>query len=324
MSMKERLPGRFQELLEPQDLLRPESLHQSTLNTLVMLDKDFGMKAPRLNTPLVLYRWMRDLALPLEVFAGSQRLALKLGIDFLFGVSARSRTSIVLRYPEAQLMAVVVVVTKLLWPFDDIERHPHSATDLSAMALDWEKWAKIHSEQDDAQDSHSRLPFEQAFEFSEADCLAATDAKLDAYLDWFGDNIASEEIREHGRAGRDAEFRKVLFDMFPVPREDSETITLPQSTAEHTMDDRVREVQRALAPNRVVEHSHAAGDVVRPGSFYRRFRTVEELSGPVMAFYSKAAALAGLSLESMVQVAFLVERKLQRHEENLRKSARER
>ena len=38
-------------------------------------------------------------------------------------------------------------------------------------------------------------------------------------------------------------------------------------------------------------------------------------------FFDKAAKLAGLSLEGIVQAVFLTERKLQKHEESLRRAS---
>ena len=318
LGMREGMPGRYQELLEPQDLLRPESLHQTIRETLILLDSEFGMIVPALNVPLVLYRWVKDLALPIEVFAATQRLARALTMDIAFVFSGRASTSVVLRYPEAQLMALVLVATKLMFPFDDRERCPRSATDLSAFRLDWGVWTELQNSNHDSGQSH--LTFEQAFVFNESDVLEAADDKLDAYLHWCEGNVASEEVREKGRAGRDADFRRTLFKMFPTDSDRPKGKHTASSSLENHKDKRTRQVQSMLVPKQVWEMSEAPEKVRRAGSLYLRFRTVEELSGQARQFFEMAAKLAGLSLESMIQAVFMMERKVQKHEEYIRKT----
>ena len=58
----------------------------------------------------------------------------------------------------------------------------------------------------------------------------------------------------------------------------------------------------------------------RAGSFYRRHREVQDLEGPLKLLYELAAELAGVSLEGLTKAVFLTERKLQKHEEQLRKA----
>ena len=65
---------------------------------------------------------------------------------------------------------------------------------------------------------------------------------------------------------------------------------------------------------------HLLRQMARAGSFYRRHREAKELDGPVRLLYTKAAQLAGISLESMTKAVFLTERKLQMREESARKA----
>jgi hypothetical protein len=83
-------------------------------------------------------------------------------------------------------------------------------------------------------------------------------------------------------------------------------------------------VQQALRPKKIAVS--AVGDdgqrdeVARAGSFYRRHREAKELEGPARLLYTKAAELAGISLEGMTKAVFLTERKLQMREERARKA----
>lgn len=318
LGMRERLPPRYQFLLEPQDLLPPESLHKSILEVAMMLNKEFGMAVPPLNTPLVRYRWIQRLALPLEIFAGTQRLAKLLKIDQSSFIAAKSNRNVLLRYPEVQLMALVLVATKLLFPMDNIERKPFKPSDLYTLSLDWKVWAKLHESGTSSPDEQLDLGFQEAFRFDESDCMAASDQKLDAYLDWYENNIASEDVRDTGRTGQEIEFRKTLFQMFPLqPRQRRQ---VPDDMENPSMD-RLRRGQRSMFNERTTQATESK-NVKRIGSSYPHFKEAKDLSGPIKVLFEKAAGLAGLELESMVQAVLLTERKVQKFEEALRKTAK--
>ncbi|KAM0709362.1 hypothetical protein Q7P35_003400 [Cladosporium inversicolor] len=352
-NLRERLPGEFQVLLEPQTILQASSLHHRILELGVLLNAEFGMVIPAINHPLILYRWMQDLTLPIEVYAATQRLARILDIDFTLQLGGKTSSSRVLRYPEVQLMSLLVVSTKLFFPIDDIDRHPVSANDLSALEMDWSEWAAAQGPladggdesdiiQNSKHDASPDLTFPEAFSISESDCLAMGDEELDRYMDWYQDNLASENIREHGRADRDADFRRTLMRMFPTqpaPRptvssaaageskspgvgaDEGEDTSLARQASDTTQ--RLRRVQQALRLKKIAVS--AVGDdgrdeVARVGSFYRRHREAKDLDGPARLLYTKAAELAGISLESTTKAVFLTERKLQMREERARKA----
>jgi RNA polymerase I-specific transcription initiation factor RRN7 len=142
-----------------------------------------------------------------------------------------------LRCPEIRLMALVVIATKLLFPWDGRPRFPQSATDLSALEMDWTEWARVQragrrlsGRSAETTASDGPLRFEDAFNMTEEQSLALADERLDEYLDWYQSNLASDEVRQRGRAGKDAGFRKALFSMFPVPDLHAEKKRTPMRT----------------------------------------------------------------------------------------------
>ncbi|KAK5175574.1 uncharacterized protein LTR77_000713 [Saxophila tyrrhenica] len=310
--LRERLPPQYQRLLEPADLIKPEPLHEAVLETLSFLNKDFGMAVPSINVPLVVYRWMKDMLLPLEVFAGTQRLTSLLELEIKFDLSKISSRAL-LRYPEVQLMALIVVATKLLFPTGTKPFKTRAATDLSAVVFDWDSWLKLQEERKKEVDRKDNLTYAEAFEFDEDDCLNSSEDKLDAYLDWCEENIASEDIREHGRAGRDAVFRRALFEMFPLPgKRNSSATEIPAPPSTPPIG--------GLSTEARLTDEDAPRTMAEVGESYRRFRKLEDLSDTSKVLYEEAAKLACVSLEGMVQAVFLVERRLQKVEERLRRS----
>lgn len=323
LGMRERLPPRYQAQLEPQDLLKPTTV-QTEVVQLMNLNFDFGMSPPVLNLPLVRYRWVRELMLPIEVYAACQRLAQLLAIDFEFDLSTKTSTSanITLRYPEGRLMGVMVAATKLLFPFDDIERTARSRTDLSGVSMDWQEWAKQMSDLNKAEAGDQALSFDECFRFDEARSHTVSDDKLDAYLDWYQDNIATEEIRERGRAGRDADLRRAMFAMFPAAdRTAAEPLSRTTTDGQSSLDSNLRKVQSKLRPRLILDSGFSDEEVCPVGNSYRRVRDANELSRVARAFYERAAEVAGLGLDDMVQITFAIERKMQMYEERLRKQS---
>ena len=330
-NLRDRLPGEYQALLEPQTFLQPQALHQKVLSTAKMLAKESGMTFPSVNHPLVLHRWMRDLGLPIEVFAATLRLSRLLEMDFTVQIGPKAGSSNVLQYAEVKLMALLMVSTKLLFPLDDIDRHPVSSSDLSTLQMDWNAWLDVHSSlHSTRQDGQSRekqpgLTFADAFKVSESDCLTMSDEQLDQYLDWYQENLASESVREQGRAGKEADFRRTMMRMFPVQSDGLKTSkTMHEAQGEIVPDtiatDILGRVQQSLRPKHIVV-SGDGDEVDRTGSYYRRYRDMQELDeGAVRVLYEKSARLAGISLEGMVKAVFLTEVKLQKLEERLRKT----
>lgn len=341
LSMRDRLPGHLQEPLEPQDLLRVETFHRKILDLLTSLDVDVGMQAPPVNHPLVLYRWVKALQLPLEVFVTVQRLGRVLELDFQYSVDAKAWSSVSLRYPEVRLMSLVVIATKMLFPFDNAKRYPTSANDMIALKMDWSAWQQVQDRDDVknvgnsenagfnrlvSQDESSHLTYQTAFTMTESQSLGLADDRLDEYLDWYEGNIASEEVRERGRAGVDAEFRRALFKMFPTHNESQNEATAPRARTEisdpgNTSDEKLARVQAGLRPQRIVTEE-PADDVPRTGSSYIQYRVVEELHGATKAFHIQAARLAGYPLHGMLRAVFAIERKLLHVEKELREADR--
>jgi RNA polymerase I-specific transcription initiation factor RRN7 len=353
LEMRQRLPPEYQKLLEPQDVLKPLALQEAVLATLRLFSVEFGMGIPPLNTPLIIARWMKELMLPLELFAGTQRLAKMLEIDGKYDVS-KPRTRLVLRYAEVQLMALLVVATKLLFPFDKRLFKTKALTDLSALPMDWDKWVSVHKESAHV-GREDPLRYEEAFVSTEADCLAATDDKLDAYLGWCERNIASEDIRSHEWATKDAVFRRALFEMFPLQAHDHGKSKMRSAapTEEHTSATDANEAPSLAGPIAGAAAIAAASDTstnapaggsetdngrrranfdARPtdetapksvpsvGSFYRRYRQADELDGPAKILFEKAAKLACVSLDGIIDAVFLTERKLEKIEIRLKKA----
>lgn len=87
--------------------------------------------------------------------------------------------------PEAQLASLVVVATKLFFPFDNEKRYPRSSDDPAAQVLDWDIWVKAQKTYELKGTSQGGLSRTDAIETTEADALQMTEQQLDDYMDWY-------------------------------------------------------------------------------------------------------------------------------------------
>jgi RNA polymerase I-specific transcription initiation factor RRN7 len=87
--------------------------------------------------------------------------------------------------PEAQLVALLVIITKLFYPFDDVKRYPLSWEDPTALVINWETWATAQRRFDDRDKECGRLGKGNELKVKEADAFNMTPQQLDDYMDWY-------------------------------------------------------------------------------------------------------------------------------------------
>jgi len=323
-SMKLRLPFNYHRILDPQDILSPGAVQQAVLENITAFDRAFGMATPPINHVLILYRWIRALALPLEIYSATLRLAKLLDLVFVYDIQAKRASRYrILQYAEARLMGALIIATKLLFPLDNVKRYPKNPTELSALSMDWSNWSKARAEYNDTTKSKTPLGYQEAMQVQEKDILDMSDEKLDDYMDWYGSVFAEETVREKGRIGKEAEFRRALHRLFPIERitpSAYDAMDVDRDAEPVPEDERLRKVQSSLRPARVkADVKSTEPSVKRPGNSYKRYRSVGELEGYAREFYEEAADLVALPVGSLVKCVFFLERRLEKWESSERK-----
>lgn len=119
-----------------------------------------------------------------EVYPAVKRLQSLVGFTFEFptSVSGRSRP---LHLPEVQLITLIVISTKLFFPFDDMKRYPLSTREPSAQVLDWKLWAQVQRHFDRRETVGGRIGKGNEILVTEKDVFNMTPAQLDEYMDWY-------------------------------------------------------------------------------------------------------------------------------------------
>ncbi|KAF2708672.1 hypothetical protein K504DRAFT_534268 [Pleomassaria siparia CBS 279.74] len=304
-TMKDRLPAHYHASLDPNGVLKLERFHSVVVALQVSFQKEHGIIWPRLNHPLLLFRYMKELALPLEVYDATTQLASILEYDF--ALHTTSKTMLGLRnLPEAQLLACLVISVKILYPFDGEERFAKSSAEPAATLMDWETWYKeISSKRPNKSDELPKLSIEQLTNTKERDVFSMTGGDMDRYMDWYQESFIDES-----RSGQseNAEFRNALYAMFPVdPLPPS---NVPTETVKGAEMDVIKAVQGTLKAGRVAVEDDQR--TVRPGQGYQLYKREKDLDLPAKRFYEEAARIAGLSMGMLVASVFFAEKRVEK------------
>lgn len=287
-------------------------LHYETLDMIAMLQSQVGMSMPGLNAVLLLNRHMKTLGMPLDVFALTRRLAKVLDIKFSWPESS-TRCLILPLHPEVQVIALVTIAVKLLYPFDNVVRHPFTDREPATLTLFWEEWARLRHA-NEQQCRSKAAEHEKMLATTEIDVLQMNGEQMDHYLQWSGGTWLSKDEDEDVRP--DA-FFQALFEMFPLPEgrstatDDSagearsdetsaETTSFPQMITASLEPIPAKQVNRAESPK-----------APRPGYRYQKHKSAEDVPELANAFLQAAAKTVELDLESLLQVIHYWENRLQ-------------
>ncbi|KAF2736775.1 hypothetical protein EJ04DRAFT_432380 [Polyplosphaeria fusca] len=315
-SMKDRLPSGYHAVLDPNSLLNIERFYSVLLDIASSLQKEHGIKWPPLNHPLLLARYIQELALPLELYHATTELARVLDYSLALSESNTGKSR-VQHLPEAQLASCLVVCTKLAYPFDRRQRHPQTMGEAAAVALDWEKWlAHVDKSSEGDNEVPRKLTSKELATVQEADIFEMADNQLDEYLDWYQDTFIDQDKHEVD------EYRKDLYSWFPIDRDRSAHSPQEQDTESKTQRQlkAVSAVHGTMQPIRIIKDTEG-DDVVRPGQHYTYYRNLEELPDHARKFYEMVAKVAGLSLEMLVMAVFFAETAIEKRRKQDQKLA---
>ena len=250
----------------------------------------------------------------MDVYPVVNQLAPLVSYDFSFSTSgSHYRIS---SHPEPQLLSLLIVAVKLCYPFGPLIRCPRSLTEPAALGVDWEEWAVIQQDGHSHPDTRSRDEGKMAIE--DDDVFGMTKLQMDAYLNWYETTWLDEEARENDAKA----LPKQLLDMFPTDRPGGPAdpgAASPSEGDKASTDGeaaltKVQQVQRSMETRPVVldgEIDGHAEHLRRPGSYYKRYRAVEDMPPDARAFFAAAARVVGLSLRSVVDAVYQAETKLE-------------
>lgn len=306
LAMRDRLPPSYHAILDPPKLLRHRRFYTTLANLEISYAKVHGILWPALNVPLLLFRYIKDLALPLELYDATLRLADLLGHNFALEHNGRKQLG--LRHlPEAQLIGCFVVCVKLFYPFDKVRRLPRSSSEPAVSVVDWKAWCMQMSKvKRNQQKPNSDFTSEEFTQLQEDDVFQLLPKQLDQYLDFYNDTFLDEA--ETQRTKNNDDFKYALYDMFPIENAGQKSTVQPEeASAREKKLETVRAVHRSMKGRTVVRDDQEEVAVLRPGQSYPMWKKVEDVPDRAAVFYDEAARLAGFSMEMLVTAVFTTE-----------------
>ena len=319
--MKRNLPPEFIHALDTTTPLAADNLRKAIHELSLLYQYHFNLSLPPLNSPLLLTKYIRDLALPLNVYPAARGIAQFLDIDFCFPLPRGIQY--VSRLPEIALVGLIVVSVKLLHPFTSQKQYVKNEEEISIVGFDWNVWLKAQQDHQSRLTDKEHLSRGSEIHVTDEDAMEMTNEQVNDYLDWFERTWVDEERAEQKPRGVPME----LLDMFPTGRQDGSQAR-PYSfkaEAEKERRSKLRQVQDTMSNLQVrciqgPDDESVELEGLRPvGSLYRRYRSVEELTAHARAFHEAVAELAAIKIETLLTAVMQIESRLMaRREEKLK------
>ncbi|KAF1996646.1 hypothetical protein P154DRAFT_498312 [Amniculicola lignicola CBS 123094] len=319
LPMRDRLPATYHAVLDPNTNLTLERFYDTVSTSANGLEKEHGIVWPALNVPLLLFRCIKELALPLELYDSTMWLGKYLNYDFTLH-AVHTISFGVRRLPEAQLMACLVVCVKLMYPFDDQIRSPRTASEPAAAVIDWEEWHRhISSTETKSRQGYDQYTSQELLEQDENGVFTMSKDQLDQYLDFYQDSFLDE-----ARIEKETENRKELYEMFPINFQNGSKPPLSDRSTVGDQErlDTIKAVHGSFKPQRVIKDEDADQRDIRPGQLYKLYRKEDDLPISAKRFYTEIGKLAGLDMEMLVNAVFFTEKKMAKWRNEQRKERR--
>ena len=215
--------------------------------------------------------------------------------------------------PETELLSLLVVIVKLLYPFDELERQVASVSELGFLIIKWDHWINSQVSYKKQRESNPRVSRSRNINVQETDILSLSGHQLDEYLDWYEDTWV-EEGRLFARHRHD--LMEQVERLFPIGRpEKSSSSKFDQEPSEQALQNaalqKLTSNQAHLKLRRVISNAKSINDgseqTRRIGTFYKRYKHIGDLPPNAKAFYEAAADFACISLDSLVKAVYFTE-----------------
>lgn len=263
----------------------------------------------------------------------TSKLSHLLSITFHFPVAGiRQQISTL---PELQLICLLIIAVKLYHPFDNQPRYARSLADPAALTINWAAWVEARTSAHFTPTGDYHLKRGSEIDVTADEAMNMTGDQLDEYMDWYQRTFIDESRVEQKSRGLPTQ----LLDMFPTGRADgSAPPPYDHSQAAAEEDEAIGQKLKTVSVNQNVrdvvpddsEESSEISDeqkerliVARVGSYYKRYRRMEDLTPHAKAFHEAATEAVGVQLETLLLAVGQVERKLMKWKEAKLKADKE-
>lgn len=281
-------------------MLQPEDMHNAISDLAIMYDEAFGLALPPLNYEVLLYKYIMNLALPLEVFPAVRGLAHLTRSDFRYLTMKGTRRKRGSAFPELQLISLLVIAVKLLYPFDGVKRHPRTIHETATQTVDWKSWEE-HRRDSAKRPPGATLARGSEIDVRDTDVFKMSQQDLDSYMNWY----QKMWVREP-RPGANESVNKEILDMFPLTTlgpSCEQTSRQQEQEVERIATLRAQSTTSSMIFQRPVTDEEALdqqADVKRPGEDYIPYKSADDLPESAKVFFDAAAETACTSVRILI------------------------
>ena len=220
--------------------------------------------------------------------------------------------------PDVQIIVLLVMATKLIFPFDDIARHPATNNEPATQAMDWQKWMQAQRQFESQKHPDGKLGKEKIIQMTESDVFNMDPSQLDEYMDWY----------EKSWLAHPSDTTPIM-ELFPISRPETKDTSASRSNPNDTSNAEDDEEAALTTMLQTVMESIVAVPPVpreegkrptRPGVWYHRYRWESTLPETARLFYEIAAQLAGVSLQTLVRAVKVAEWRVAHWQDNQRRA----
>jgi RNA polymerase I-specific transcription initiation factor RRN7 len=247
------------------------------------------------------YSWQITNILVVDIYETAKTLQGILAITFEYPTRIRGNgRKEALKLPEVQAIVLIILATKLLFPFDDLKRNPATSKEPATQTINWHGWVQAQRQFSNHEQTGGQLGKEKLMRITDHDALGMNNSEIDQYMDWYEkdwlhDTKTINPIAEMFSTSRPSAEDQSNSDAEPVPTSGTDT------------DEALRALLQAVMADLKPVSMDPSSKALRPGSWYARYRWESQLPEPARAFYELGAQLASISLTTLVRAVSVAE-----------------
>ncbi|KND90305.1 RNA polymerase I-specific transcription initiation factor rrn7 [Tolypocladium ophioglossoides CBS 100239] len=277
--MQDRLPSAYVKAfkLPLRSSLQGGIFYRTVMDLVLSYHLNYGIVFPEMSSVSLLVQYAKLLALPIESIVATKRLSASLGYRFQF--PANNSKILPLDHPEIRLVALLILATKLCFPFKGNQPSTDGLGTAYIPHFDWETWKQglvQHPEEEEL--SNKAAQFEAV---TPNQVVQMNDEELDAYF-------------AHIAGLVDNRNENPITHFFPTESSPAPAPPVPEASEDEVDERASRLLKQTLEPPRGLGTIKVEGP--SDGIMYEAFRSVQDLSETAAAFYKAIGTVHALSI----------------------------
>lgn len=202
-----------------------------------------------------------------------------------------------------QVITLIIIATKLLFPFDELKRNPATPREPATQTVNWNEWIQAQRKFNNHEQSGGQIGKEQLMRITDEDVLGMNNSEMDQYMDWYEKDWLHNVKTSNPIAEMFSPSRPIPGEQLDVDAEPVE----PVPTAGTDTDEALRSLLEAVMADLTPAPVDPSSKNLKPGAWYARYRWESQLPDTARAFYELGAQLASISLTTLVRAVSVAE-----------------